>query len=129
MKPRRILLVWLALLALLALTAASAWWPMGSWNSVTNLGIAALKAALVAWCYMGLGRARAAPRVAAAVALAALALLLTLSGADYATRVLWQAPWRAPPDRPPGITSTAGTTAPTLAARWRAPSPARRDRL
>lgn len=91
--------VWtgLALLALLALTAASAWLPLGLWNGVLNLAIALTKAALVAWRYMALRRSDGMPRLVAATGLAALLLLLGLTAADYGTRVLRPAPWRAPP--------------------------------
>jgi cytochrome c oxidase subunit 4 len=92
---------WLALLALLALTAASAWLPLGVWNGVLNLVIALAKAALVAWRYMALRRHDSVPRLVAATGLAALLLLLCLTAADYGTRVLRPAPWQAPPSARP----------------------------
>lgn len=92
---------WLALLALLALTAASAWLPLGVWNGVLNLVIALAKAALVAWRYMALRRQDSVPRLVAATGLAALLLLLCLTAADYGTRVLRPAPWQAPPSTRP----------------------------
>ena len=88
---------WLVLLALLALTAGSAWLPLGLWNGVLNLAIGLAKAALVAWRYMALRRRDGLPRLVAATGLAALLLLLGLTAADYGTRVLQRAPWQAPP--------------------------------
>jgi len=89
--------VWIALLALLALTAGSAFVNLGAWNSVANLVIAAAKALLVAAFFMHLRRhASALVRVFAAAALFTLALLFALSGADYATRHIAPVPWSEP---------------------------------
>ena len=46
--------VWLALAALLAVTVGSAYVPLGPFNSVVNLIIAAIKAALIAVFFMNL---------------------------------------------------------------------------
>lgn len=97
MKPyRRIVQVWIALLALLAITFGSAYVPMGAWNGVANLTIAAIKAALVALFFMHLREREPVLRLTGAVALFMLALLLALSLADYATRERFGAPWEAP---------------------------------
>lgn len=90
-------LTWLALLALLALTAGSAWLPLGVWNGALNLAIALAKAALVGWRYMALRRDDGVPRLVAATGLATVLLLLGLTAADYGTRVLRRAPWQVPP--------------------------------
>ncbi|GAB3401122.1 Caa(3)-type oxidase subunit IV [Massilia agilis] len=96
-KPTTLVKVWIALLALLALSAASAWLRLGAWNSVANLGIAVLKALLVALFFMRLATGGALLlRVVALTALFTLALLLALSGSDYATRELFRAPWDQP---------------------------------
>ena len=92
---RRLARVWIALLVLLALTCASAYVPMGAWNTVANFAIALAKAALVAVFFMHLAR-RPAHRVVAAGALFVLALLLTLTLTDYLTRVRYPAPWQVP---------------------------------
>ncbi len=86
-------LVWLALLALLAATAASSFVPLGGWNSALNLAIAAVKALLVALFFMHLSSAGALLRLAAVAALLWLALLFGLSWTDYGTRGTSPAPW------------------------------------
>jgi len=95
---RRIVLAWSALLLLLAATCASAWLPIGVWNGVVNLGIAALKAAIVAAVFMHLGASSAA-RACVGVALFVLLLIFALAGSDYATRDLHPAAWQPPPTR------------------------------
>ncbi|HET7596988.1 MAG TPA: cytochrome C oxidase subunit IV family protein [Burkholderiales bacterium] len=87
---------WIALMALLALTTASAFIPLGAWNSVINLVIAAVKALLVALFFMQLRRASGLTRLVAAVGLFMLALLFGLSGGDYLTRHPVPAAWVAP---------------------------------
>lgn len=100
---RRDILVWATLLVLLLLSFASAWLRLGIWNGVIGLGIAAVKALLVALFFMRLRHASAMPRIAAATALLTLALLFGLSAADYATRMLHRAPWQQPsPTNEPG---------------------------
>jgi len=88
--------VWLLLLALLLITCASAWIPMGAWNTVINLAIAAAKALLVAIFFMHLRRSRPVLRIAAATGLLFVALLLGLSLTDYAVRETFEAPWQVP---------------------------------
>lgn len=90
---RTLVSTWVALMALLALTLASAYIPMGPWNTAANMAIAALKTLLVALFFMHLARASVLKRLAAAAALFTLALLLGLSGADYATRDISPAAW------------------------------------
>jgi cytochrome c oxidase subunit 4 len=92
---KRFLWVWLALMVLLALTCGSAFLRMGMWNSTTNLAIAMMKAALVGFFFMHLGKAHGTVRLCASVALFALALLFLISASDYATRVIHWAPWEA----------------------------------
>ena len=53
---RAYIVSWLALLALLALTTASAFVPLRGFNVVVNLGIALAKAALVVIVFMHLRR-------------------------------------------------------------------------
>ncbi|TFW32510.1 cytochrome C oxidase subunit IV family protein [Massilia horti] len=99
-----LVLTWLALLALLTLTAASSFVPLGVWNGVINLVIACIKALLVALVYMRLARAGPLPRMVALTGLGTLALLFALSGADYATRHMFRTPWDTPP---PGQTRSS----------------------
>jgi cytochrome c oxidase subunit 4 len=89
-------LTWLALMALLALTTASSYIPMGAWNTAANMGISCAKALLIALFFMHLRRADALLRIAALAGLLWLALLFGLSGSDFATRTLPPAPWSSP---------------------------------
>jgi cytochrome c oxidase subunit 4 len=88
---------WIALLALLALTAVSAWLPLGSWNSIANLGIAVLKTLLVALVFMRAASSGSVVCMVAITAIATLLLLLVLSGADFFTRRIYHAPYDQPP--------------------------------
>lgn len=85
-RARRLLLAWLALIALMLASLGSAYLPLHGWNAVIGLGVAAVKAGIVLWCFMRLGDASALMRIAAAAALFALALLFGLSELDDATR-------------------------------------------
>ena len=77
---------WMALLALLALTTASAFLPLGSLNLAANLGIAVLKAALVALVFMHVRGGPPMVRIAAVAGLFWLALLAALSLVDFLPR-------------------------------------------
>ena len=79
-------LTWLALMGLLAATLASAYIPMGLWNTVVNTGISCAKALLVALFFMHLRHAGALLRIVAITGLLWLALLFGLSWSDIATR-------------------------------------------
>lgn len=78
--------VWLALMALLATTFATAFVPMGAFNSVVNLAIAVVKAALVAVFFMHLRRPDATLRLAATAGLFWLGILFVLTFSDFLTR-------------------------------------------
>jgi cytochrome c oxidase subunit 4 len=92
----KLVATWVALLACLALTAASSYVPMGAWNNVANFAISCIKAALIAIFFMELRGAAALIRLAAFVGLVWLALLFGLSGTDYVTRSAAPAPWDTP---------------------------------
>ena len=77
---------WLALLALLALTAGSAFIPMGRLNLAVNLAVALAKALLVAFMFMHVRRGTPMIRVFALAGLMWLALLAGLSFTDFAVR-------------------------------------------
>lgn len=81
-EVRRLAAAYVGLLALLALTVASAFADLGGFNSAANLAIAAAKAALIAVLFMQLPRQGVLPRlVVAAVALwLAILFALTLAG-------------------------------------------------
>lgn len=83
---RRHLLVWLALLVLLALTAGSALLPLGAFNAVSNFAIAAVKSALVLVFFMHVTRGEPAVRVVAAAGLLWLGFLVALSLTDFLAR-------------------------------------------
>jgi cytochrome c oxidase subunit IV len=78
--------VWAALMALLAITVASSFAPLGAWNSVINLGVAALKAFLVAAFFMHLRSSTPLVRLVALVGVVWLSILLGLSLTDVLTR-------------------------------------------
>jgi cytochrome c oxidase subunit 4 len=92
MKPsapvslRSCLLVWLALLGLLLLTAGSAYLPLGNFNLAVSLAIALLKAFLVMAFFMNLRRERATTRLFAVAGFVWLAALIGLTLADVMTR-------------------------------------------
>lgn len=90
-------LVWLALMALLLLTAASSFVPMGEWNTVINFAVSCAKTVLIAAFFMELVHASLRLRLAAVVALFMLSLLFGLTSADYATRAPANAPWAVRP--------------------------------
>jgi cytochrome c oxidase subunit IV len=95
-RARGLALAWVALLILMLLSLGSAYLKLGAGNAVTGLVIAAIKATIVAWWFMQLRLASATVRAAALVGLFVLALLATLSGVDYATRLPEPAPVQAP---------------------------------
>ncbi|MDT3669160.1 MAG: cytochrome C oxidase subunit IV family protein [Aromatoleum sp.] len=93
---RRALRVWIGLMLLLAATTGSAWLPLGAWNSVVNLVIAAAKVLLVAVFFMHLRDAGGLVRLVACVALFMLVLLFSLAASDYLNRHIDPAPWQPP---------------------------------
>lgn len=95
-QDKSFVIVWVALLVLLAATTGSAFIPLGAWNGVLNLVIAAAKAALVLLFFMRLRAGHVLVRLAAVTGIATLAILFALSGSDYATRRSAPAPWQAP---------------------------------
>ena len=82
-----------ALLVLLLLSVGSALLPLGMFNTVANLGIAALKALLVMVFFMRLRSSSPLIRIASAVGFAWLSMLIVLSVADLLTRMAPPAPW------------------------------------
>jgi cytochrome c oxidase subunit 4 len=82
----RPLLVWAALCVLLATTCALAFVPLGRFNLVVSLCIAAAKASLVGAVFMRLLEKNALNRLAAAAGPIWIVVLFLLIFADYATR-------------------------------------------
>jgi len=93
---RPLVLTWIALMALLAATAACALLRLGWLNTALSLGIALAKALLVAFVFMRLKRAPALLRLAAVAGAVTLVLLVGLALTDYATRTERRAPWQQP---------------------------------
>jgi cytochrome c oxidase subunit 4 len=83
---RAIVVSWLALMALLALTVFSAYLPLGAGNTVVAMIIAATKAALVAAIFMELRERNPLTLVFAAAGFFWLGIMLWLAFSDYMTR-------------------------------------------
>jgi cytochrome c oxidase subunit 4 len=81
-------LVWFALLVLLAATVSSAYVPLGAFNSVINMIIAAIKVSLVLIFFMKLRSSSALVRLAAGAGLFWLMFMFALTATDYFTRQL-----------------------------------------
>jgi cytochrome c oxidase subunit 4 len=92
--------IWLLLLVLALITAGSAYIPLGAGNAAVNVAVATIKTLLVAVYFMHLREPYPVPRLACIVALVLVAILFTLSGIDYATRVPPASPPPAGPDTP-----------------------------
>jgi cytochrome c oxidase subunit 4 len=79
-------LIWLVLMALFL----SSWWvayvPIGIWKTIASLTISVIKTLLVATFFMHLVRSESLIRLASSGGLIWLAILFTLSWADYLTR-------------------------------------------
>jgi cytochrome c oxidase subunit 4 len=86
LPPRALVLSWLALLGLLALTVTAAYQPLGAFNTVVALAIALTKAAIVAVIFMELRRNDGLTIVFATAGFFWLAVLFWLALADFVTR-------------------------------------------
>jgi cytochrome c oxidase subunit 4 len=83
---RTILFVWAALLALLALTIAASFAPLGKVLPFVSYGIAAAKTALIVWFFMEMRARDGLQRIALGAGLVALTTLFVLMLADPLTR-------------------------------------------
>jgi cytochrome c oxidase subunit 4 len=83
---RRNLLVWAALLALLAITCAAAYLPLGAFNTPIGLAVAAVKAALVGLLFMNLRGSGSLMRLAATAGFFWLIILFALTLSDFLMR-------------------------------------------
>ncbi len=81
-----IVVAWLVLLCLLALTVTLAYFPLGAFNAVIALSIAATKAAIVAAVFMELRQRGARSFIFAGAGVFWLGILLWLSLMDFLTR-------------------------------------------
>ncbi len=84
--PRTYVMVWLALLALLGLTAGSAYLALGWANTALNMAIAVTQASLVMLFSMHLRSAHPLMRVIAVIGFFGIAILIVLSLFDELTR-------------------------------------------
>jgi cytochrome c oxidase subunit 4 len=85
-RPVVYILVWLALMVLLALTVGSAFMPLGRFHTPVNLGISVTQAALVMLFSMHLRSAHPLLRVIAVIGFVGIAIMITLSLFDVLTR-------------------------------------------
>ena len=83
---KRLAIVWLALIALLALTVAGSFTVTGASSAIVSFGVAAAKVALIFWFFMQLRTEKGLIRVFAVGAIAWLLILLLFATIDYATR-------------------------------------------
>jgi cytochrome c oxidase subunit 4 len=83
---RPLILAWVALMVLLALTAASAYLPLGWGNLAVNLLVAVLKTAVIGLVFMRLSGSAVLLRLVVGAMTLWLAILFTLSLADYLAR-------------------------------------------
>jgi cytochrome c oxidase subunit 4 len=95
--PRILVLSWVALLALLALTTFLAYQPLGTFNLPIALFIATLKALIVAAVFMELKQQRDLRLVFAGAGFFWLAIFIGLASTDYITR-LTDPSWLLLPD-------------------------------
>ncbi len=80
------LIVWVALLILLAMTVGYALWPTGGLKPVVALSISAAKAILIGVVFMGLNKATPLIRLAAGAGLVWLGIMFAILFVDYLTR-------------------------------------------
>lgn len=84
--PLALVVAWLALLALLAVTVTLAYVPLGAFNAVVALTIGTIKAAVVAAIFMELRNRGPRTFVFAGAGLLWLGILLWLGMMDFLTR-------------------------------------------
>lgn len=77
---------WAALMLLLGTTTGLAFVPLGKFNLIVAIAIAAIKASIVVIFYMELRRSSGLVRVFAGAGSLWLLILLGLTGADYSSR-------------------------------------------
>ena len=85
----RLLAGWIALLVLAAVNLGLSTLSLGHWSLALPLIVAAIMAAIVTLLFMKLDRALAISRVFAVAGLFWLAIMFTLAGTDYFTRIVY----------------------------------------
>jgi cytochrome c oxidase subunit 4 len=83
---KRLAIVWLALLALLAQTVAGSFTVTGAASAVVSFGVAAAKVTLIFWFFMQLRTEKGLIRVFAVGAIAWLAILLIMVTIENVSR-------------------------------------------
>lgn len=83
---RALVLSWIGLLVLLGLTVLMAYQPLGTFNTVIALGIATMKALLIAAIFMELHEGNGLTIAFATAGIFWLAVMLWLAFSDYSTR-------------------------------------------
>lgn len=86
---RPLVMVWLGLLVLLALTVTASFVLTGPMGFAFSIAIALAKASLIFWFYMHLNESGGIVRLIAVGAIVWLAILILLTSTDYATRALF----------------------------------------
>lgn len=86
MTIRAAVVTYIALMALLAITVASTFVPLGPGNSLVNLAIAVAKVALIGAIFMHLRQARMLVLLAVAVLILWIAFMYGFTLNDYHTR-------------------------------------------
>lgn len=89
-----IIVVWAALMILLAITVSSSMVPLGPANAILNFVIAAAKTVLVGLFFMHLRHSIALLRLIVAIGLFTLCILFVLSGADFVSRHIERSAWQ-----------------------------------
>lgn len=84
--PRALVVSWVSLIALLGLTVLIAYQSLGTFNTVIALGIATLKALLIAAVFMELRERGGLMLAFAGAGFFWLAVMLWLAFSDYSTR-------------------------------------------
>ena len=95
-RMRRLVGAWLALIALMLASLGSAYLALGVFKPIAGIAIATLKSAIVLGLFMQLAKASGMVRIVAAAGLFTWALLIALSGVDYATRQVETAAMQTP---------------------------------
>ena len=85
-RPVVYVLVWLAMLALLAVTVGTAFMPLGWANTPVNLAISATQATLVMLFSMHLRSAHPLLKIIAIIGFVGIAIMITLTLFDVLTR-------------------------------------------
>jgi cytochrome c oxidase subunit 4 len=86
-ETRSLVVIWLALFILLSVSVAASFAFTGPLNLLVSWGTATIKGALIFWFYMHLREESGLARIMAVGAIVWLAILLIMTGIDYATRV------------------------------------------